>query len=297
LDTRRTVDPIVLQQPDAVASVALSDDGDQVVAGATNGTVRVWSLHAPRRPREVDKGSSAARAVAFGPKRKQLAAGFEDGSVRFSDGADVTVLAKGEPGAPLAILALTFAPDGASLAFARGDGTVVVATLEPPRGTRELLGDGSPARQVSFASDSSRVAAGYADGTIQIFELERADFPTRLKGHTDAVISLAFDAAGDRLISASADGTARVWDLKRPAAEPLALRDTPPLLAAGFGPLDGKAMTVSETAARPWRLVERPALKRALQAVSLPCLTPDRVPDFLAKGFPTCPSEPEGRRP
>src|SRR5436189_155386 len=69
--------------PAAVRAVAFSPDGARLISGGADGTVKAWSLGAPRDPPAVFRSSDSVLAVATDPAGTTIASGGSDQSVRF----------------------------------------------------------------------------------------------------------------------------------------------------------------------------------------------------------------------
>jgi WD40 repeat protein len=140
-------------------------------------------------------------------------------------------------------------PDGARIASAGADATVIVWDARTGENLFSLTGHGSWVESVAFGPGGQRLASGSRDGTLRmwnvashtagVYAIAFNPDPARpmlatgsgdrtvklwdvssatprvlhtLDGHTDTVYRLAFDPRGERLATASFDKTARLWD-------------------------------------------------------------------------------------
>jgi WD40 repeat protein/predicted Ser/Thr protein kinase len=203
-----------------VATIA--DHGNWVVVArldATGGRALTAALPAPGSAdfaaRLSDAATGAPIASLRGHRGRVVDVAFARGAA-FTAGEDGTVLrwdaASGAPRGvhathPAPLAALATSADGARLASASTDGTVIVADAA---GTRTI-----PAQMVierlAFAPDGATLAiAGGSD--VQLFAAATGRRIAALRGHAGAVSGIAFTGDGARVATASEDGNARIWD-------------------------------------------------------------------------------------
>jgi WD40 repeat protein len=72
---------------DKVTSVTFSPDGNQVVSGSHDWTVRVWDAVTGAALQTLDGHSGWVSSVAFSPDGKQVVSSSHDGTVRLWDAA------------------------------------------------------------------------------------------------------------------------------------------------------------------------------------------------------------------
>ena len=215
-----------------VSSVAFSPDGRTVVAGDSTGTVIMWNLTDPARPRHVLAAhTGSVSSVAFSPDGRTLATGSFDGQVIVWNLADLTRPRQFLAAGAGSVFSVAFSPDGRAVAAGDSDGTVIVWDLADPARPRQLgaphTGRAASVFSVAFSPDGRTLATANDDGTALLWDLADSARPQRsLAGHTSSVNSVAFAPDGRTLATVSDDGTALVWDLTD-LARPQRLRPAP----------------------------------------------------------------------
>jgi WD40 repeat protein len=188
-----------------ILAVAWSPDGERLVTGAEDGTVRMWQADG-RNAGLVAKLGAPVRCVAFSPDGTRFATGSADKTVAvWMPGVErpsALVDAGGDVGA------LAWSPSGGQLAIASQRGLTIAdaRTGEPVA----HLDTGWPPSGVAWPIEE-RVFALQANGeVIGLDPMQRLE-PIRLEGHATPVVSLAAQG-GARLATGADDGEIRVWD-------------------------------------------------------------------------------------
>lgn len=195
--------------PETVLSVAFDPDGDTLVAGCGDRTMRIFNVSTARQTRVLRQHADWVQAVAFNPKGTRLVSVSRDRTARVFDTAtwepDATYQGHDTP-----VLAATFTFDGSRIYTAsRSGGHVWHPEQANKRGDLlELNGD---VRQ--FAAGPFGVAAGCGDGAVRIYQGDGQLPWLTLNGHRDAVQSLAFSPRTEWIASGSADGEVILWSL------------------------------------------------------------------------------------
>jgi WD40 repeat protein len=214
--TQGTDPPVVLQDPDgqAVVAVTLSSDAALVATGAPDGLIRVWHADGSGKPRALAGHTGAITVLAFGPEDRQLISGSEDGTARVwtleAPAGSTTPLTLN--GHTSVVTTLALSPDGKQLATASADGTARIWNLD---GTRTDPFSGILAiLPEDWLNAFARSNSLFQTGLDSAHRL--ADESLELSGHDARVTALAWSPDGHRIATASADGTARVWQLDEP---------------------------------------------------------------------------------
>jgi WD40 repeat protein/serine/threonine protein kinase len=111
------------------------------------------------------------------------------------------------------VLAVSWSPDGKSLATGGRDGTAKVWDAVDGRELLTLHGHMGLVSSVSWSPDSKRLATASDDETVKVWEVASRRELLTLPGHTNGALSVSWSPDGKRLATGSGDGTAKVWDV------------------------------------------------------------------------------------
>ena len=234
--------------PAVVLSVAFSPDGHTLASGNDTGTIELWDVADPARPRLLGQTVSSplassfrdAQSVAFSPDGRTLAIGSADGTTWLFDIADPTqprALGPSLTGSTTPVQSVAFSPDGRTLASGSADGTIRLWNVTDPARPRPLgqplTGGGAEVTSVTFSPDGRTLASGDYGGTIQLWDIADPAHPRPLgqllTGGGAEVNSVAFSPDGRTLASGNSDDSVRLWDV----ADPARPRPLGPILTVG----------------------------------------------------------------
>jgi WD40 repeat protein len=213
----------------AAESVAFSPDGRLLVAGADDGSVRLFDVTDPAHPRPLAVARGAGNAdpiytVAFAPGGTMIAAAsVNTNSVqlwRLTSGDGLLRAGPDLRGMASYPIGLAFTPDGRTLAIGDSDKNVYLWNVASPARPRPLgaplTGPSGQTWSVAISPDGKTLAVGANDGTVWLWNLAEPARPAliaTLSGLPGHVFSVAFSPGGTQLAAASYDDdTVRLWD-------------------------------------------------------------------------------------
>ncbi len=202
---------------DWVTGVAVSPDGELLVSGSRDRTLKLWRKDGTL-VKTVTGHSGWVNSVRFSPDGQTLATTSEDKTIRLwtRDGTPINTLS----GHSDRTTDATFSPDGKTLASTSADGTLRLWSL--PTGTlkykiaqaeTDAPISANQLNTVAFSPDGKTLAVGQFDATVQLWRVEDGLKLDTLTGHIGSVTDLSFDPNG-LLASASADATVRLWAIR-----------------------------------------------------------------------------------
>ena len=108
-----------------VTTVAFSPDGNWIVSGSEDKTLRIWDSHTGKQIRVFEGHSAALSSVAISPNSKKIVSGSWDHTLKIwnaGSGKNVKTLTGHED----QVTSLEFSPDGKRIVSGSGDDTLKV---------------------------------------------------------------------------------------------------------------------------------------------------------------------------
>lgn len=208
---------LIRDNPSHVHGLRYSPDGRLLVAGCTDGSIRIWDAATFDLVRAIDAHGAPVYSVAFAPPDgARFASAGTDGTVRIwetATGAAITKL-RGHTGAAMGV---AFSPDGRRIASAGYDNTVRLWDAETYEEKLTLRGHTDLVWSVAFSPDGRQLLSASFDREARIWDSAALPAPSgaglfTVSGHTDRVNAVAVSRDGRLLASAGWDSDVRLWD-------------------------------------------------------------------------------------
>ncbi|MEM7335019.1 MAG: WD40 repeat domain-containing protein, partial [Chloroflexota bacterium] len=214
-----------------IRNLEVSADGTQLLSASEDGTIRLWSLDAPRLPIKTFAGhlNFVFDAIFFNQEEFIISAS-QDRSIRLWDIENKFTSVFMSHTVPLHALAVNNNTN--LIATADTNGTVYWWDMrqfdqEPNILLLEEEGHDGFVQALAFEPNQRILASAGREGSIIIWDLIRSNPIQQIpEAHDDSIRSLAYSPDGSYLASSSFDETVKIWDMETPSQEPIKiLRD------------------------------------------------------------------------
>ena len=207
---------IVKSEGTGVGGLAFTADGEHIVAGLKDATVRVLPSDG-RGPRRILRGhEDAIIAVDATADASRIVSAGYDGSIRLwrpQESEEAQILHR-ESGP---VWDVAFSPDGKTVISAGDEGRIRRFDARSGRQGKPTPGGGAELFSVAFNADGTRFAAGGQDHLVRVWAVAGAPPTAVLKGQTSWITDVDF-GPGREILGAGDDGTVRLWDSGRTLA-------------------------------------------------------------------------------
>ncbi len=195
-----------------VCSIAISPDGQTLVSGSWDNSIKIWQLSTREEIRTLMGDSKWVLSLAISPDGKTLVSGSADSVIKIwqlSTGQEIRAL----KGHSSWVRSLAISPDGQMLVSGSEDNTIKIWQLSTGQEIHTLKGHSSWVRSLAISPDGQTLVSGSDDSTIKMWNLNTGQEIRTLKGHSSWVLALGISPDGQTLVSGSDDSTVKIWNL------------------------------------------------------------------------------------
>lgn len=203
--------PTLTGHTGAVNTVAISHDGQTLVSGSDDQTIKIWNLFQLQELRTLRGHKNWVYSVAISPDGKTLVSGSKDNTIKVwnaNTGQELHTLT----GHTSYVNSVAISPDGQKIASGSYDRTIKIWNLKTGQELHTLRGHTAEVLSVAISPNGQKLASGSTDDTIKIWNLNTGKEILTLKGHTGDVNSVAFSPTSQELVSVSDDRTIKIWN-------------------------------------------------------------------------------------
>jgi WD40 repeat protein len=237
---------------DAATCVALSADGNTILSGSADKTVRL-SNFATGQTTKALAAPAPVLSTALAPNGATVAAGTANNRLILWNAADGKtvgdVVAHGGP-----VNGVAFHPQATQLLTAGGDGLLKQWAL--PFVPARSLAHPDAVASVFATSDGKRLLTGGQDKIVRSWNLANPAQPERqFTGHTAPVTAVVLSPNGQSLVSAGEDATIRFWNQTNSQMTELLGAHAAAITALSFNPNGQQLLSSSaDGALKLWQL-------------------------------------------
>ena len=210
----------------AVASAVYSPDGQLIVSGSFDRTIKIWNASTGAELRTLNGHAGQVLTVAVAPNGRQFASGARDNTVKLWDLYIPTPLQQfaGHTGAVHAVLAPApvLAPEVPTWSVTAGADKLVKMFDADGKLLRDLVGHEALVTRLALKPDRSLLASGDANGVVRLW-LPLDGAPQIVLGaDTTPIRGLAFHPSTNTMLTAAENGSVKMWTLPMQATQTLA---------------------------------------------------------------------------
>ena len=197
----------------AVWSVAFSPDGQKVLSGSLDGTIRSWDLATANEIRRLSTTPSLpVYTVAYLRNGRDVLSGHLDGTMRLWDLKTGGIIREFR-GHKRGVNSVATYRNGWTAISSSYDGTLRLWEVFSGKEIRELSGHTGSVLSVDIDTNEVTALSGGSDGTLRLWDVATGAVIRQFRGHHGTVNEVAIVPNRNIAISGSSDKTVRLWNL------------------------------------------------------------------------------------
>jgi WD40 repeat protein len=215
----------------SVNSVAYSPDGQSLVSGSSDRTIKLWRqdgtfIRTLAIPYDINHQLADVLSVAISPDSTLIAAGVQQtiGGGQFTSAVQIWRISDGQlvqtftgyavgDVTNTGVTSVAFSPNGQYLASGSKDRSVKVWRMANGTLVSSRSDHAQQVNAVAFSPDGQWLASASNDRTAKLYRTSDWGLERTLTGHGDYVFSLAFSPGSATVATGSWDQTVRIWSV------------------------------------------------------------------------------------
>lgn len=195
----------------SVRSVAYSPDGERLVSGLGDNTIKVWSANNGTLQQTLEGHTNSVLSVAYSPDGMHIASGSSDRMIKVWRVGDGTLLQTldGHLGS---VRSVTYSPDGSQMASGSNDGTIKVWSVEDGTLLHTIMGHANAVLSVAFSPDGMQIASGSNSGTGKVWRVADGTLLRDINPMItlSPMVSVIYSPDGSQLVTGKGRGTVEI---------------------------------------------------------------------------------------
>lgn len=242
-----------------VRGVCFSPDGNCLITGAEDQTLRVWDVRNRTVKYNLCGHEAEIYSVDASANGQFMVSGSGDRTAKLWSLETGNLLSTlgGEFGPTDTVTTVSISPTNHHVATGSLDKVVRLWDVETSRMVQQFEGHRDSVNSVAFSPDGRMLLSGSLDKTLKLWHVGAPSRQGRkiFSGHKDLVLSVAFGPNWQRMISGSKDRTVKVWDARKPSMSLTIEGHTDSVLSVAHNPRAMSFATGSgDCRARTWSI-------------------------------------------
>lgn len=250
----QSLERTLTESSDQVNTIAFSPDGQFLAGGCLDGSVRLWNWQTGKLLNTFLGHSDLVTSVAFSPDSQILTSGSGDKTMQMWDVQSGTLRRRISTEQFIQAIAFQpngqiLASAGLGMTVDLWDWTTgdLIKSLGRYTSAIYAISFSPDGQTIAFSPDANANAAALRNGseynTVRLWDLEGQPINQPLQGHTDYVNSITFSPSGQTLISVSWDRTVKIWNVQTGALVRGFSENDKRILSVAFSP-DGRSFAL-----------------------------------------------------
>ncbi|KAJ3126447.1 POC1 centriolar protein A [Nowakowskiella sp. JEL0407] len=195
-----------------VNAVAINSDGNMIVSGSNDCTVKLWNVSTGKEVRTLIGHTGPVNDVAIDSERNIVVSGSSDNTIKIWNlitGKELRMLT----GHRDLVNAVVFSNERNLIVSGSNDFTVKIWNCSTGENVKTLIGHTYWVTSVAISNGGDFVVSGSSDFTVRLWNASSGNLVKTFIGHSDSVNAVAISKMGNSIVSGSDDESVKMWDV------------------------------------------------------------------------------------